>query len=135
VKILKDGNEISSLAMLKDVVKKLKNREIDKSELTIRTQLKRHLNEYISEGPHVIAAKKIEASGVHIELGMVIEYYIGEGRGKLVRDKVFLPNDETKYNIDYYLNTQILPAVENIFNVFGVNVRAIIDGERQKKLF
>ena len=135
IKILEDGNEKSSLTLLKNIIEKLKNREIDKSDLTIRTQLKRPLDEYVSEGPHVVAAKKMKEKGSHIELGMVIEYYIGESRGKLVRDKVFLSDDNVKYNIDYYLNTQILPAVENIFDVFGVDVRAIIVGEKQKKLF
>ena len=124
-----------ALILLKDVVDKLKKREIDKSELMIRTQLKRPLDEYLSKGPHVIAAKKIEKTGVPIEIGMVIEYYIGEASGKLVRDKVFLPDEKIKYNIDYYLGSQILPAVENIFDVFGVDVRAVIDGEKQEKLF
>ena len=66
---------------------------------------------------------------------MLIEYFIGEGSGKRVGDRVFLPNEKAKYDIDYYLNNQILPAVENIFDVFGVTVREIAEGESQRKLF
>jgi len=28
-----------------------------------------------------------------------------------------------------------LPAVENIFDVFGVDVKAVVEGSEQKKLF
>ena len=42
---------------------------------------------------------------------------------------------KTNYDIDYYLNKQILPAVENIFEVFNINIREILEGESQKKLF
>lgn len=134
-KILKEGNEREALELTKDTIKKLKKREIDKNELMIRTQLKRPINEYTSEGPHVIAAKKIGETGIPIQVGMTIEYYIGENRGKLVRDKVSLPDEKVKYDINYYLNSQIIPAVENIFDVFGVDIRGIIDGETQKTLF
>jgi DNA polymerase elongation subunit (family B) len=33
------------------------------------------------------------------------------------------------------LNNQILPAVENILEVFRVNVKEIAEGNKQKKLF
>ncbi|MCK4996863.1 ribonuclease H-like domain-containing protein [Candidatus Pacearchaeota archaeon] len=134
-KILREGNEKAALILAKDVISKLKKREIDKNDLLIKTQLRRPLNEYTSQGPHVIAAKKIGETGIPIQVGMVIEYYIGEAKGKLVRDKVMLPNENVKYDINYYLNSQILPAIENIFDVFGVDIQGIVDGETQKTLF
>jgi len=77
----------------------------------------------------------MEKAGVTISTGMLIEYYIGEGRGKKIGDRVHLPNEKTKYDVDYYLKNQVLPAVENIFDVLGVDAMAIADGESQKKLF
>ena len=134
-KILKDGNEKEALKIVKDVVKKLKERKVELEDLMIRTQLRRPLNEYLSEGPHVVAAKKMEAKGIPVSTGMLIEYFVGEGSGKKIGDRVYLADEKTKYDIDYYFKNQILPAVENIFDVFGIDVRAIIDGEKQKKLF
>ena len=66
----------------------------------------------------------------------MIEYYIAETREKkkLVRDKVKLPDEKGEYNIEYYLNKQILPAVENIFQVFNININEIIEGKKQTKL-
>jgi len=77
----------------------------------------------------------MEAQEIPVSPGMLIEYFIGEGNGKRGGDRVFLPDEKAKYDIEYYLNNQILPAVENIFEVFGVNVKEIADGEKQEKLF
>ena len=101
----------------------------------IRTQLRRPLGEYVAEGPHVIAAKKMEAKGIPVSTGVLIEYFVGEGSGKRIRDRVYLVDEKAKYDIDYYLNNQILPAVENIFDVFGVDVKAVVEGSEQQKLF
>ena len=40
-------------------------------------------------------------------------------------------NESGQYNIQYYLEKQILPAIENIFQVFNINVKEIIDGKKQ----
>jgi len=134
--ILKYGNEKEALDFLIGVVEDLKNRKIKKDDLIIKTQLKKPINEYISVSPHVVAAQKMEEQDIPVSQGMLIEYYIAETRKKksLVREKVRLPNEKGQYNIDYYLNNQILPAVENIFEVFGVDVKEIIDGKKQMKL-
>ena len=132
-KILRDGNEKSALKILKSVIEKIKKREVSKDDLIIRTQLKKPIKEYLSEGPHVVAAKKMEAAGENVSVGMLIKYFIGEtsrGGGR-VGDRVFLPDENVNYDIDYYLNNQVLPAVENIFEVFGVNLKEVIEGERQ----
>ena len=106
-------------------------------ELIIRTQIKRPLEEYLSEGPHVVAAKKMEKKGIRVSPGMLVSYFVGEinGKGKSVGDRVFLPEENAKYDIGYYLNNQIFPAIENIFDVFGIDIREVIDGEKQEKLF
>ena len=69
---------------------------------------------------------------------MLIEYFIAEtkpgSKKKLVREKVKLPDETGKYNIKYYLERQILPAVENIFEVFNIDLKEIIDGKKQTKL-
>jgi DNA polymerase elongation subunit (family B) len=42
--------------------------------------------------------------------------------------------DKDDYDIDYYLNKQILPSVENIFEVFNVNTKELVEGKKQMKL-
>ncbi len=136
--ILKKGNEKSALELIKETIKEIKARQIDKNQLMIRTQLKKPINEYVSKGPHVIAAQKMEDAGLAVSQGMLIEYYLAENKSsksKLVRDKVKLPDESGEYDIDYYLNNQILPAVGNILEVFDIDVeKEFIKDHRQKGL-
>jgi DNA polymerase elongation subunit (family B) len=139
--ILEEGNEENSFKYVKEVVKKLKNRKIDKEDLLIRTQLKKPISEYKLNSPHVTVAKKMEDAGMPVDVGMLISYYIAETKKegkKLVRERAKLPDEKGEYDIEYYINYQILPAVENIFEVFKINIKEIfketIDGKKQKKL-
>ena len=136
-KILKEGNETSALEIVKKTIKALKERKIDRKEIFITTQLKKPISEYKAITPHVIAAQKMKEAGMPIDVGMIIKYFIAETREKkvLVREKVKLPDEKGEYNIKYYLEHQIIPAVENIFEVFQVNIKEIIEGSKQKKLF
>ena len=134
--ILKDGNEKKALEYTKKTIKELKQRKIDKQDLVIKSQLKKPLSEYIATTPHVIAAKKMIEQNIPLSQGTLIEYYIAETqtKSKLVRDKVKLIGEKGEYEIDYYLNRQILPAVENIFQVFGINIKEIVEGKKQTTL-
>jgi DNA polymerase I/DNA polymerase-2 len=135
--ILKEGNEKKALIYVKEIIKKLKEREIPKADLIIRTQLKKSLSEYKAISPHVIAARKMKELGIPLSEGNLIEYYIAETKGKeskLVREKVKLPQEKGEYNIKYYLERQILPAVENLFQVFNIDVKELINKENQNQL-
>ena len=134
--ILEEGNEKKSLEYIKDIIKKVKERKIDKADLIIKTQLKKPLSEYKAITPHVVAARKMIENKIPVSQGNLILYFIteSEGKKKLVRDKVRLPDEKGDYDIDYYLNHQILPAVENIFQVFGLDIQEILDGKKQMTL-
>jgi len=142
--ILQDGNEKKALEYVKQIIKQIKNREIDLKKILIRTQLKKPIEEYKSINPHVTIAKRMKELEMPVDIGMLIEYYIAEpenhqrtktGKTKaLVRERAKLPSEKGEYDIEYYLNHQILPAVENIFEVFNVNINEIIDGKKQRKL-
>lgn len=136
-KILEHGNEKKALELAKKAISDLKNRKIKREEIMIHTQLKKPISEYKAITPHVIAATKMKEAGMPIDVGMLLEYFIAETREtkKLVREKVKLPSEKGEYNIKYYLEHQILPAIGNIFEVFGINIKEIAEGSRQKKLF
>ncbi|MBU4069851.1 MAG: DNA-directed DNA polymerase [Nanoarchaeota archaeon] len=134
--ILKNGNEKKALEYVKEVIKDIKNRKISKEDLIIRSQLKKPISEYKLISPHVIAAKKMKEQNIPLSQGNLIAYYIAESKDKkkLVRDKVKLPEEKGEYDIQYYLERQILPAVENIFQVFKINIKEVIDGKKQMTL-
>ncbi|MBY9021736.1 MAG: DNA polymerase, partial [Candidatus Lokiarchaeota archaeon] len=94
---------------------------------------------YKSISPHVMIAKKMQEQELPINIGMLIEYYIAESKDKnkkraLVRERAKMPSEPGKYDIEYYLKNQILPAVENIFEVFNINIRELVEGKKQMKL-
>ena len=134
--ILKEGNEKKALEFLKEVIKDIKNRNVALEELIIKTQLKKSLSEYKAISPHVIAARKMKEMEIPISEGNLVSYYIAETEGnkKLVREKVKLPIEKGKYDIEYYLEKQIIPAVENIFQVFGIDLKEIVEGKKQMTL-
>jgi DNA polymerase I/DNA polymerase-2 len=134
--ILEDGNEKSALLYLKEIIKKVKERKIERKEILIRTQLKKSIENYKAITPHVIAAQKMKEQKIPIDEGALIEYFIAETREKkkLVREKVKLVHEKGEYDIKYYLERQILPAVENILQVFGINTSELISGKKQTKL-
>lgn len=134
--VLQDGNEKRALDFIKKVIQDLKQRKVSRDEIIIKTMLQKPLAEYKAISPHVIAAQKMQEKEIPIGSGNMIEYFIAETREKkkLVRDKVKLPDEKGEYNIEYYLNKQILPAVENILQVFNINIHEMIDGKKQMKL-
>ena len=62
----------------------------------------------------------MKEKGMKIGPGSMIHYIIIAGE-KRIRDKAMLPEEvkEGDYDPDYYINNQIIPAVESIFNVLG----------------
>jgi len=68
--------------------------------------------------------------------GGLVSYYISESKEKkkLIRDRVKLPDEKGDYDIEYYLKHQVLPAVENILQVFKIEINEIIDNKNQKTL-
>lgn len=136
-KILNDGDEKSALTYVKEIINKVKERKVQKEKLMIKTQLKRPLSDYKAVTPHVTMARKMLAKGLQVQQGTLIQYYISESNDKkaLKRDRTSFPDEEKPYDIDYYLSKQVLPAVENIFQVFNINTQEIIKGTKQKTLF
>ncbi len=134
--ILREGNEKEALDYLKKIVEKLKKREIPINELIIRSQIKKPLEEYKSITPHVVAARKMQEKGIPFDPFTSVEYYVAESttKSKLVRDRIKLKDEPGEYDTNYYLEKQIIHSVENIFQVFKINVKEIADGKKQEKL-
>ena len=134
--ILKNGNEELAVKYLLEIIKKIKTRKIDLKKLIIRTQLKKSIEEYKSVSPHVTIARKMREKDLPVNIGMLIEYYISESNEKraLVRDRAKMPDEKGNYDINYYLKHQILPAVENILEVFKINIQELIEGRKQTSL-
>lgn len=136
--ILKEGNSEKAIKEVKNVLKRIKKGNVDKRELIIHTQITKPLNQYKQVGPHVVAAKIIEDHGVKVSKGTIIQYIIIKGKGSISQRAVpYEYCDGYDYDKDYYINNQLIPAVERIMYSFGYTRKDLEDmavGEVQQSL-
>src|SRR3989344_1972926 len=130
--ILKENNYKNALNYVKDIIKKIRDKEVDNKKMVMLTQLKMNLEDYKQIGPHVAVAQKMREKGYNVKAGTLIRFIIKEGKGK-IRDKACLPEDckDKEYDAVYYVENQILPCVEKVFEVFGVDAYELLKGEQK----
>jgi len=136
--ILKKADAKEALAYIRKVIQDVKDKKIDIKKLIIKTQVKKEIEAYEAYTPHVEIAKRMIQKGIPVRPGTLVEYIVCETKNKKakIREKVKMPDEikEKEYDVDYYINNQILPAVESIFNVFGITKKDILES-KQKSLF
>lgn len=136
--ILKEGDSNKAISEVKKVMKRLRNGDVDKKELIIHTQITKALNQYKQVGPHVVAAQRIEEHGIKVTRGTIIQYIIVKGKGSISQRAVPYEYCEGyDYDKDYYINNQLIPAVERIMYSFGYTKKDLEDmavGEVQQSL-
>jgi len=135
-KVLKEGSAKNALAHVHKILNEVKEKKVPTDQLIIRTQLKKEIETYVTIGPHVIVAKKMQELGLPIKVGSLIEFVISKGKEKLIRERAKLPDEikQGEYDVDYYINNQILPAIESIFSVLGISSEQLKEGKKQRSL-
>ncbi|MBW2963822.1 DNA-directed DNA polymerase [Candidatus Woesearchaeota archaeon] len=131
--ILDENDPDKAYAYVMKVVNDLKDKKIDVEQLAIPTKLTKPISAYDSVGPHVAAAQRMKSKGIDVFPGMIISYVVTAGKEK-IRDRARLPEEvkQGDYDAEYYVNNQVLPAVETIFEVFGHNAEDIAEGKKKQ---
>ncbi|MFA4647675.1 DNA polymerase [Pyrococcus kukulkanii] len=120
--ILKHGNVEEAVRIVKEVTEKLSKYETPPEKLVIYEQITRPLHEYKAIGPHVAVAKRLAARGVKVRPGMVIGYIVLRGDGPISKRAILAEEFDPrkhKYDAEYYIENQVLPAVLRILEAFG----------------
>ena len=133
--VLRDNDTKKALDYIKQVVSDLKNKKIPLNGVIMHTQLQKEILDYANKGPHVAAAQRLINRGRHISPGTMIKYVVTQGND-IIRNRVKLP-DEVKdidYDATYYIDNQVIPAVERIFNVLGYTKDDLLETKEQTKL-
>ncbi len=136
LKIILIKNDVQkALEYVREVVSKLRKGQVEMDKLVIRTQLTRPIEAYESIGPHVAVAKRMVQKGYEVVPGTLISFVVGRGSG-LVRERAKLVEEleEGRYDVDYYVKNQIIPAVNSIFLVLGYQEEDILKEKEQKGL-
>ncbi|MCD6368065.1 MAG: ribonuclease H-like domain-containing protein [Candidatus Aenigmarchaeota archaeon] len=130
--ILEKNDVKGAVEYVKDVVKRIKNREIELKEFIIYEQLTKSLEEYEQIGPHVVAAKKMKERGESVGPGSIIMFVIREGSGSISdRAEPVEDMDLNRIDTQYYIDHQIIPAALRVLEVLGVTKEELKGGGKQ----
>ncbi len=133
--ILKEHDTKKALEYVKNVIGDLKSKRIPIEKVIIHTQLQKEIFDYASKGPHVAVAQRLKNKGKNIGPGTIIKYVVTQGND-IIRNRSKLPEEikENEYDADYYINNQVIPSVERIFNVLGFKKENLLEIKEQTKL-
>ncbi|MEM0149321.1 MAG: DNA-directed DNA polymerase [Candidatus Micrarchaeaceae archaeon] len=134
--ILKEGSAEKAANIVKDVVQRLRSGEVPLSELAISTQLRKRMDKYDSKSPELSAAKKAVDAGIKSkdEVEHAVISYVITSHGSSVSDKAELEEMAKDYDADYYINSQVMPAVMKILKELNYNEDELKNLGKQKKL-
>ncbi|HDD05235.1 MAG TPA: DNA polymerase [Candidatus Aenigmarchaeota archaeon] len=121
--LLMEKDKEKAERIVKEYVEKLRKHEIPDEKVVIYTTLKKPLSEYKAIGPHVAAAKRAKRLGYYVEPGTILRYVIVEGSGSISeRARLYeeYKKGKERYDAEYYINNQIIPAVSQILQTSGL---------------
>ncbi|MEK6835328.1 MAG: DNA-directed DNA polymerase [Nanoarchaeota archaeon] len=128
--ILKEGKYEGALKYIKKVIKDVINKKVELDKMIIGVQLKMPLESYKLIGPHVAVARKMKIKGYDVSPGATIYFIISDESG-MIRDKAKIPDECKSYDTNYYIENQIIPSVEKIFEVFGIKKEQLMVKEQK----
>jgi len=132
---LKEKDNEKAVQYVKQVVDDLRNKRIPIDKVIISIHLKKNISEYDSKGPHVAVAQKLKNKGINVGPGSAIRFVVTQG-SDIIRNRSKLPEEvkNHEYDSDYYINNQVIPSVERIFNVLGHTKQDLTEIKEQTKL-
>ncbi len=138
--ILKEGNISKAANYVRGVINELLQGKVPLEKLTIVKSLTKPPEEYDGTQPHVELAKKMKQRDKTRapSVGDRIEFVIVKGNqmlSKRAEDPKWVIEKGLEIDAHYYIESQILPPVERIFEVCGISRSELLDGSRQQSLF
>ncbi len=119
--VLTTGHVNEAINYVRKLISELKNYRVPIEKLVIWKTLTKRVEDYETEAPHVMAAKRMKEAGYKVVPGEKIGYIIVKGRGKISNRAwpYFMVKPE-QIDIDYYIDHQVVPAALRILGYFGV---------------
>jgi len=133
--LLRDGAPEEAAKIVREVIERIRKREVTLEEITIYTKLSKKPEAYKNITPHTEAVKKLRERGVEIHPGMIIGYVVTKGTGlisKRAQPVEFVSLED--YDPGYYIENQILPPVLRIIEDLGYSKSYLNEGVQQKDL-
>jgi DNA polymerase elongation subunit (family B) len=137
--LLKEQNPKKAFAYFKEVVQKLQNGLIPLEKLTIIKGISKRPEQYKGVQPHVELVKKMRKRGeVDIpNIGDRVGFVIVKGLqlvSERAEDPEYVKKHGLKIDSKYYIESQLLPPLERVFEAIGVNRSELIGLGKQMLL-
>ncbi len=120
--ILEGEGPEKAAEIVRKTTQELAEGKIPVDSLIIYTQLTMPISSYKQIGPHVIVAKRMKEMGEDVRAGTMISFIVKSGEG-MIRDRSYdvesFKKAGYKYDAEYYMDNQVLPAVMRILKGFG----------------
>ncbi|HLD12479.1 MAG TPA: DNA-directed DNA polymerase [Candidatus Nanoarchaeia archaeon] len=129
--ILKENNPQKAATYIRDIIKNVQQKKLSAEKMIIKKQLKKEIKDYDSIGPHVAVAQRMQERGMKIQAGAIIKFIVDEGKG-MIRDRARIPDEAKSYDAEYYINHQILPAVQPLLDVLHIKEEELQKNHQQK---
>lgn len=142
--VLIEGEVDQAVEHVRNVVSNVRNLDPGKDteiieKLILTRTLTRKIESYKNKQPHLTVAENLKKrTGIMPSIGTRIPFVIVAGRGLFVdraEDPDYVREHNIPIDVDYYVKKQILPPVERILEVFGVNGSSLDFDSKQKGLF
>ncbi|MFP4116103.1 MAG: family B DNA polymerase [Candidatus Aenigmatarchaeota archaeon] len=134
--ILKEGDINKAIEHVQEKIEKLSRGEVPLEQLAVVKSITKKLENYDGVLPHIELAKKIKDRNPSNPPtpGQRIPYVIIKGNqmlSKRVEHPDYIKENDLKVDSGYYINSQLLPPLERIFNVIGVDKQELLGDGRQ----
>lgn len=137
--ILREQNPKKALLYMRDVVAKLEKNEIPVEKLVVTKSMSKSLKEYKGLQPHIELVKKMRkrdiatAPGIGDRVGFVIVQGL-QLMSNRAEDPDYVKKNKLKVDSKYYIENQILPPLERVFEAIGISKNEIMGFGKQMSL-
>lgn len=138
--ILKEQDVGRSVKLVKEKIEQIKNGKMDIDKLIITKSISKSLKSYKGIQPHIELVKKMRARDTSSAptVGDRVGFVIIKGL-QMISKRAEDPDYAKKHNLmidsKYYIESQLFPPLERVFEALGVNRSDLMSGGKQLGLF
>jgi DNA polymerase I len=134
--LLKEQDTKKAFNYVKDILMKLEKNQIPIEDLVVTKSISKSLKEYKGIQPHVELVKKMrqrspaDAPGVGDRVGFVIIKGL-QLMSDRAEDPLYVKQHGLKIDSRYYIESQLLPPLERVFEAIGIGKSELIGAGKQ----
>lgn len=134
--ILKEQDPKKAFVYVKGILEKLEKNEIPIEDLVVTKSISKSLKEYKGVQPHIELFKKLrkrkpaDAPGVGDRIGYVIVKGL-QLMSERAEDPEYVKENKLKIDSRYYIENQLLPPLERVFEAIGISKSELVGVGKQ----